>query len=72
MSQFPSIHADAPNGARVNISLYDPKGGETNVGGGASNCNQAQFTAYKQAKSAMARGDEKAAQSILRAAGFSC
>jgi len=67
-----SISANASNGAHCRITLYDPKGGESNVGGGASNMNQAQFTAYKQAKSAVARKDESAARAILEAAGFIC
>ena len=73
MSQWTiSITADAPNGAHCKIELYDPKGGEQNVGGGAKNMTQAQFTAYKQAKYAVARKDESSARAILEAAGFTC
>jgi hypothetical protein len=72
MAQFPTINATTPTGGTAKISLYDPKGGEANVGGGAKNLSQAQMNAYRQAKTAMAKGNEAKAREILRAAGFDC
>lgn len=54
----------------VNIVRY-PEGGEP--GGGAKDCDQAQFTAYKQARDLVARnqaGDRERAIGLLQAAGF--
>lgn len=70
MSQFPTITGTTSTGGSVKIVLYDPKGGDSNVGGGAKNLGQKEYDAYKKAKAAMAKGDEAKARAILQAAGF--
>jgi hypothetical protein len=70
MSQFPTITGTTPKGGSIKITLYDPKGGDSNVGGGAKNLGQAEMDAYRKAKAAMAQRDVAKARAILEAAGF--